>query len=270
MRATDLLEELSARDRAVALGAVALVALLASLYTVFGVGMQMSAIQMTSMAGPPGNPMSMPPGSDWTVLQGFLLFAMWWIMMIAMMTPSAAPTMLLFAALKGKSGTGSKATLAIWLFLGGYLFLWAGFSAAAMLLQWGLQQSEILAARMMTVKGGTAAGAILVAAGLYQLTPLKRACLKQCQSPARFLTVNHRPGLKGAFLMGGHHGAYCVGCCWALMILLFVGGVMNLWWIVGLAVLVALEKLIGPRFALTEIIGAILIAAGVVFAASGP
>ena len=229
----------------------------------------MSAIQMTGMARALGDPMSMPRGSDWTTQQGLLLFAMWWIMMIARMTPSAAPTMLLFAALKRTMGTESKVTIGIWLFLVGYLVVWACFSAVAVLLQWTLHQSEILSAGMMTVKGSTAAGAILVAAGLYQLTPLKRACLKQCQSPARFLTVNHRPGLKGAFLMGGHHGAYCVGCCWALMILLFVGGVMNLWWIVGLAVLVTLEKLTSPRLALTKILGALLIAAGVLVAVSG-
>lgn len=266
----DLLRQLCTQDRAIALGAVASVTLMASLYTVFGVGMQMSAIQMTGMARALGDPMTMLPVSEWTTWQGLLLFAMWWIMMIAMMTPSAAPTMLLFAALKRKTSTGSKVAVGIWLFLLGYLVVWACFSAAAVLLQWALQQSEILAAGMMTVKGSTATGTILLAAGLYQLTPLKLACLKQCQSPAQFLTVNHRPGLKGALLMGGHHGAYCVGCCWALMTLLFVGGVMNLWWIVGLAVLVAIEKLASPRLALAKVLGSLLIAAGVLVVIFGP
>jgi predicted metal-binding membrane protein len=260
--ARELWGQLRTRDGAIALAAVATATLLASLYTVFGVGMQMSAIQMTGMARTLGNPMMMPPGSNWTILHGFLLFAMWWIMMIAMMAPSAAPTILLFTALKRKLGGGSVVNIAIWLFLAGYFVLWAGFSAIAVLLQWFLVQSDILAAGMMTVKGNIAAGAILVAAGLYQLTPLKRACLEQCKSPAQFLTLNYRAGLKGAFLMGTHHGVYCIGCCWALMTLLFVGGVMNLWWIVGLAALVAFEKFTGPSVILPRVIGSILIAAG--------
>ena len=257
-----MLERLRTRDRAIALGVIATVVLFAALYTVLGVGMQMSAIRMTGMARELGNPMQMPSQPDWSGLQFFQFFLMWWIMMIAMMTPSAAPTLLLFAALKRASGTVSKYAASVWLFLLGYLVAWAGFCVFAVLLQWSLRQSEIFAPSMMTLKGGVVVGVLLVVVGIYQLTPLKRACLKQCQSPAQFLTVNHRPGFAGAFLMGGHHGSYCVGCCWALMLLLFAGGIMNLWWIIGLSAFVALEKTVGPRLALPETCGAALIAVG--------
>jgi len=259
-------EGLRTRDRAIALCVIATVVLLASLYTVLGVGMQMSAIRMTGMARDLGNPMPMSAPSEWSGLQFLQYFLMWWIMMIAMMTPSAAPTLLLFAALKHASGTVSKFAVSSWLFLLGYLVAWAGFSVFAVLLQWSLRQSDFFATAMMTVRGGAVVGGLLIVAGIYQLTPMKRACLKQCQSPAEFLTRNYQPGLRGALLMGGHHGLYCVGCCWALMLLLFAGGIMNLWWIVGLAVFVALEKLVGPRLALPETCGAALIAGGTLFA----
>jgi len=245
------LERLVRRDRAIVLVAVSLIVLLAAWYTVSGQGMSMSALDMTRMARPIGEPMAMGMAPAWSPAYAALIFLMWWIMMIAMMAPSAAPTLLLFTALKRQSREAGKAPLYALVFLSGYLVAWAGFSLVAMVLQWGMQPIGLISAQMMTVSSRAFAAVLLIAAGLYQLTPLKAACLRHCRSPAHFLAEHRRPGLAGALRMGAHHGAYCLGCCWALMALLFVGGIMNLWWIVGLAVFVALEKLLpwGQGFA---------------------
>jgi len=147
-------------------------------------------------------------------------------------------------------------------FAAGYLAVWAAFSALAVLLQWWLERSGLLSSMMSTTTAWLGA-MILIAAGLWQLTPIKHACLRQCRSPVSFLAAHWRPGNSGAFRMGLTHGAYCVGCCWFLMALLFFGGVMNLWWIGGLAAYVLIEKLlpIGPW--LSYATGLVLIGSGV-------
>ncbi|WP_212525230.1 DUF2182 domain-containing protein [Actibacterium sp. MT2.3-13A] len=245
------LERLVRRDRAIVLLSVAVIVLIAGWYTVSGQGMSMSALDMTRMARPIGEPMTMGMAPAWSPGHAVLVFLMWWIMMIAMMAPSAAPTLLLFTALKRQTLDADRAPVYGLSFLAGYLACWAGFSLCAAALQWGLQPLGLISAAMMTVSSRGLAAALLVAAGLYQLTPLKAACLRHCRSPAHFLAEHRRPGLAGAFRMGARHGAYCLGCCWALMALLFVGGIMNLWWIAGIAAFVALEKLAprGERFA---------------------
>ena len=173
------------------------------------------------------------------------MFAMWWVMMIAMMVPSAAPTILLFAAIKRRQAATENPVIASWLFLAGYLVIWAGFSLVAVSAQWTLEQSGLLSG-MMASTSNLLAGIILLAAGLYQFTPIKRACLHYCQSPVLFLSRYWRPGAMGALRMGFRHGGYCVGCCWFLMALLFVVGVMNLVWVAAVAIYVAFEKLL-PR-----------------------
>ncbi len=263
------LDRLLAKDSVIVLCAVAAVTLIAGLYTVLGVGMQMSAITMTSMAGSVGAPMEMMGAQSWSGLQVMLMFLMWWIMMIAMMTPSAAPTLLLFSALKRNGSEGNEYLMQVWLFLAGYLTSWAAFSVVALFLQWILREVAVLAPAMMTLKGSLVSAGFLAFAGLYQLTPLKKACLRQCQSPAQFLTRHHRPGRLGAFQMGCHHGLFCLGCCWALMLLLFVGGVMNLWWVAGLALVVALEKFSPAHSHVPAILGIALIGFGALIAASG-
>jgi predicted metal-binding membrane protein len=263
------IDRLLAKDQVVVLCAVTAVTLVATLYTIFGVGMQMSAIEMTRMARAIGTPMEMGAAANWSALQVLLMFLMWWIMMIAMMTPSATPMLLLFSAVKRNSGTKSQATAQVWMFLAGYLTSWAAFSALAVLLQWMLQQAAVLAPGMMTIKGSVLSGGFLLLAGVYQLTPLKAACLKQCQSPAEFLTRHRRPGYRGALVMGSHHGLFCLGCCWALMLLLFVGGIMNLWWIAGLAVFVALEKVSASRSRVSVVFGIALCIAGIWIATNG-
>ncbi|MFD2740544.1 DUF2182 domain-containing protein [Sulfitobacter aestuarii] len=250
------------REERIALALVAGLGLAAALYTWFGVGMPMSLPQMTAMGGRLGDPMRMAAPEQWGFARILALFAMWWIMMIAMMLPSAAPVILLFAALRRVSDRGGAVTTAIAAFGAGYLAIWAGFSALAVLVHWGLRDSAAFASGMMALRGEMLVGLLLVAVGLYQLTPLKRACLRQCQSPAQFLTRHYRPGLHGAARMGAHHGVFCLGCCWALMLLLFAGGVMNLWWILGLALLVLLERRAAAHPLLPALVGAVLIAAG--------
>jgi len=253
----------------IVLCAITAITLIAALYTVFGVGMKMTAVEMTGMAGAIGAPMEMMDAGNWSRLQVMLIFLMWWIMMIAMMTPSAAPTLLLFSALKRCGSEKNQYLMPVWLFLAGYVTSWAAFSAFAVCFQWILQEGAVLAPAMMTLKGPLVAGSFLVLAGAYQLTPLKGACLRQCQSPAQFLTRHHRPGRRGAYLMGCHHGLFCLGCCWALMLLLFVGGVMNLWWIVVLAIFVALEKASWQYPWVPKALGLALIGSGALIATSG-
>jgi predicted metal-binding membrane protein len=169
-------------------------------------------------------------------------FSMWWVMMVAMMLPAAAPVILLYA--KAVSSRGAEDKPATRSFLAGYLAVWGAFSLLAAALQAGLERLALLAPMTMGSGGRWFSAAVLVAAGLYQLSPLKEACLSRCRNPAVFLTRHYRPGRAGAFRLGLLHGAYCVGCCWLLMALLFVGGVMNLAWIALLTLLVAAEKLL--------------------------
>ncbi len=241
------------RERLITLGALALVVIASWIWILSGAGMGMSAIEMSSArmalgleasARMSGMEMSMATPADWNAGYAVLMFAMWWVMMLAMMLPSAAPTILLFAAIKRRGETTEFSALsAIVSFTAGYGAVWAAFSALAVILQWMLEDAGLLAPMMMSASSMTLAGVVLVAAGLYQLTPLKQACLRHCRSPAHFISQHWRKTAGGAFSMGARHGVYCLGCCWALMALLFFGGVMNLWWIAGLAAIVAVEKL---------------------------
>lgn len=222
-----------------ALGAVIA---LAWAYLVTGAGMGMSALEMTQaqrgMAKDmPGMAMATP--AVWTPGYAVLMFFMWWIMMVAMMLPSAAPMILLFAALNRKQRDSGQPYVATSIFALGYLAAWAGFSVVATMLQWGFELTGMLSP-LLVGTNVILCGVLLVAAGAYQLTPMKHACLGHCRSPL----ARWRRGARGALRMGVEHGAYCVGCCWFLMGLLFFGGVMNLYWIVGLALFVLVEKTI--------------------------
>lgn len=259
---TGAVEHLARNDRLIVLGAICLIVLLAGLYTIYGAGMQMTALDMTRMARPIGQPMAMGGAQPWTPAYALLIFLMWWIMMIAMMVPSAAPMLLLFTAVKKAGADTRQAHRDNFLFLCGYLLAWCLFSALATALQWELELVGLSNGPMMTVSSRALAGGMLIAAGLYQVTPLKQACLSHCRSPANFLTRHKRSGALGALTMGLHHGAYCLGCCWALMILLFVGGVMNLYWIVGLALIVLTEKLLPHARAFAAITGSLMTGVG--------
>ena len=259
-------ERLLRRDRTIVIVAIMAMTAIASTYTVLGVGMDMPAYKMTRMPGvrDAGGMSGATMARAWSPAYAVLVFFMWWVMMVAMMLPSAAPAILLHSSLKRLSSPASTNAAA---FLAGYLAVWALFSLVATGLHWGLESVGVLSASMMTMKGGPLAGGVLILAGLYQFTSLKHACLAHCQSPAEYLAANHRPGRNGAFRMGVGHGIYCLGCCWSLMALLFVGGVMNLWWIAGLAILVALEKLLPSGARIARISGGAMIVSGLVLAA---
>jgi predicted metal-binding membrane protein len=248
------IERLVRRDHAITVFGLAILIALAWIYIASGAGLGMSAWDMTQhalfphppagMVGMPGMDMGapqVPPAAPWV-----LIIAMWWVMMIAMMSPSAAPAILLYGRVhrhsvaQGQLDTTLAPTGA---FAAGYLLVWLMFSVAAAALQWLLAQAGLVSELMMSSQNRWLSAALLIAAGLHQLSPMKGLCLEHCRSPTQFIASNWRPGALGAVRLGLLHGAYCVGCCWALMALLFVGGVMNLLWIVALSILVLVEKL---------------------------
>jgi predicted metal-binding membrane protein len=187
--------------------------------------------------------MGMTMQAPWSATDVWLTFVMWLVMMVGMMTPSAAPLLLLFAATAAsrRERVPSASTAAFAL---GYFAVWAAFSMFAALAQWGLHEAALLSATMRT-SSPVLGGAILVAAGAYQLTSVKAACLAHCRSPLGFLMTHWRDGSYGAFVMGARHGIHCLGCCWAVMAILFAVGVMNLVWVALIAAFVLVEKL-GP------------------------
>jgi predicted metal-binding membrane protein len=184
---------------------------------------------------------------------------MWWVMMIAMMTPSAAPFVLLYGLVMRRHSATGKAYVPTAILLGGYLAVWLVFSLCAATLQQLLQPGGLISSMMLWSKSSILSATVLAAAGLYQISPLKRACLTQCRGPVQFLTRYWRPGSNGAFLMGVQHGAFCVGCCWMLMALLFVGGVMNLVWIALLTLVVLIEKLSPAGASIGKLSGVLLL-----------
>ena len=199
---------------------------------------------------------------SWTGAHMALLFAMWAAMMIGMMLPSAAPTLLIYGMVARRGDGATDAPLRVHMFAGGYLVAWTVFSAVATIAQRAFTSADLLSP-MMEARTPLASGAMLLTAGAYQLTPLKRACLRACQSPAAFLAKHWRSGRAGAFRIGLVHGWYCLGCCWALMLLLFAGGVMNLAVIVGLTVFLLIEKLMPSTLQGGRFSGVVLVVAGV-------
>jgi predicted metal-binding membrane protein len=195
----------------------------------------------------------------WDAPRLLLLWVMWAAMMAGMMLPSAAPLVLLYAGAARRRASESRPTLAIHALAAGYLVVWACFSVGATILQRTLSRLLLLTP-MMEPATPVAGAVVLLIAGVYQLTPLKRVCLHACRSPLAFLTHQWRPGVSGAFRMGVEHGLYCLGCCWALMLLLFAGGVMNLAVIVALTAWVIVEKLAPFGEQSARVSGALLIA----------
>lgn len=264
------LERLLERDRAlVVVGLIAVIGL-SWAYILAGAGMNMTASQMTQMPAPSVAMQMMGP-ADWTPGYALLMVVMWWVMMAAMMLPSAAPMILLYAAINRKQHQGGEPVIATGAFAIGYIVTWGGFSLAATGLQWALQRSALLSAGMASTSA-LLGGVLLSAAGIWQLTPMKQVCLRHCRTPLHFLSLHWRDGRGGAFRMGMEHGAFCLGCCWVLMGLLFYGGVMNLYWIIGLALFVLLEKLVpaGHRLSLAVGVGLIGWGAALIWAALTP
>ena len=256
--ATATLPRLLLRERVVIWAAVAGVTLVAWLYLVLldGGMSDMAAMPMGSMAGMP------MPAMAWTPSLFAVTFAMWAVMMVGMMLPSAAPMILTFAALHKREAAARDRILPTLLFASGYLLVWTGFSAAATAAQWALDELALLSP-MMSTSNALLAGGLFVAAGIYQLTPLKQACLAHCRSPFAFLFNRWRDGAGGALAMGIEHGAFCLGCCWLLMALLFAVGVMNLLWVAALALFVFAEKLVPGGVWVARVSGVAMVGYGV-------
>jgi predicted metal-binding membrane protein len=222
-------------------------------------------------AGLGGGPMSgmtaaMSAGAaSWSLRDAGLIFAMWTVMMAAMMLPSAGPMLEMHARIaRGRSAENSGRT---WIFAAGYLIAWAGFGAAITMVQYPLERTRIIGDAMRM--GSLAGGLLLIATGIYQITPLKQACLTKCRTPLGFFMTRWRPGDGGALLMGLDHGVFCVGCCWLLMALMFVGGVMNLAWAAALTIFVLAEKAVRWGGVLSRASGVVMVASGIALVTFG-
>jgi predicted metal-binding membrane protein len=228
------------RDRIIVLSSLALITALSWAY-VSSLASDMQNMDMTTE-------MAMPRMQVWGVTDFALTFVMWAVMMVAMMTPSAAPMILMFAGVNRRRRKQQVPYVPTSVFLLGYLAVWAAFSVLATAAQWGLHAVSLLTP-MMVSTSPVLGGILLLIAGIYQWTPLKHACLSKCRSPLGFVLNEWREGRWGAFLMGLKHGSYCTGCCWSLMALLFVAGVMNLLWVAAIAGFILLEKVApaGPQ-----------------------
>jgi predicted metal-binding membrane protein len=204
---------------------------------------------------------AMPRTSSWGAGDFLSMLGMWTVMMAAMMVPSAAPMILMFAAVHRRRRAADSPYVPTGFFLLGYLLVWTAVSVLATLAQGGLHAAALLSPALV-LASPVLAGLVLVAAGIFQWTPLKDACLTQCASPLSFIMTQWREGAAGAVAMGLRHGLYCAGCCGLLMALLFVTGVMNLLWLGVLALFVLVEKAMPRRRWLTRLSGAALAAAG--------
>jgi predicted metal-binding membrane protein len=255
---TSGIENLLRQDRKIVATGLLLVTMLSWGYLFAGAGMGMSGLEMTrhSQMG-----MDAMPAAAWSQSYLTLMFFMWWIMMIAMMLPSAAPVILLAAALNRRTTPDKRPYGSTALFATGYLIAWSVFSALAVGLQWALQESGLINGMIQSRSISLSAG-LLIIAGAWQFTSLKYACLRHCRGPVEFLTQYTRRGNSGALTAGVHHGLYCLGCCWFLMLILFVGGTMNLLWIAGLAIYVWIEKILPASETVSRVIGGLLIAWG--------
>ncbi len=238
------------RDRAAFTAAVLIVLLLSWWWIV-----AMARDMYSAMTGPSAWMMT----SVWDGTHLLLLWTMWAVMMAAMMLPSAWPMLVMYGTLSRKESPIQRRSSHLYLFSAGYGVVWALFSAAATIVQRMLAELLLLSP-MMELTSPWAGAALLIIAGIYQLTPLKRVCLRSCRSPISFLLGHWRAGSLGAFRMGIDHGVHCVGCCWALMLLLFVGGVMNLYVIAALTTLVAIEKIVPAGEYGSRLSGVLLIA----------
>jgi predicted metal-binding membrane protein len=249
MVGSSMIEGALRRDRVVVVFALLGVIVLAWGYMLLGAGMSVG--EMSSMAMARHEP-------TWTPSYAGVVLAMWTVMMVAMMLPSAAPMILLYGTIAKRRELKGDPTVGTGVFCLGYITVWIGFSLAAVALQVELDRAQLLSP-MMSVTSISVAGGVLIAAGIYQWTPLKQACLRRCRSPLEFLMTEWREGQVGALIMGLRHGLYCLGCCWMLMLLLFVGGIMNIGWIAALAALVLMEKVFPAGYWISRITGLLLV-----------
>ncbi|MER9296521.1 DUF2182 domain-containing protein [Mesorhizobium sp. M0621] len=268
------LEAVLRRDRAVVAAALVVIAVLAWAYVLWlaadmvmpvpgSAGDDMTEIDMSNMGGMDMGATVAPGFRAWASADFAFIFTMWAVMMVGMMTPSVAPMLLLYAGVGRKARADGRPIASTGWFFAGYLTVWVVFSIVATAAQWLLAHLALLNPSMAT-DSAVLGGLVLIAAGLYQWTPMKGVCLRQCQAPIAFLASHggFRSAPLGALRLGIDHGVYCLGCCWALMALLFVGGVMNVLWIAGIAALVLLEKTVPTRQLIPRVSGALMAAVG--------
>jgi len=254
------------RDRAIVTAALFVLAALAWAYVLWLAadmdmgGMDMSGFRMI----PAGTVLMMPTTVPWNATEFAFVFAMWAVMMVGMMTPSATPMILIYARVGRQAAQQGKPFAASSWFASGYLLAWIGFALVATFAQWALERGSWLTPKMAAASG-VLSGIVLIVAGLYQWTPLKDACLRQCRTPLQFIQHHggFRPDAFGSLTLGARHGAYCIGCCWVLMAILFVGGAMNVLWIAAVTILVLVEKMVPVGRVISRVTGAGLFAGGV-------
>jgi predicted metal-binding membrane protein len=243
-------EAILQRDRLVVAGCLVTMVVLSWIY-LLDMAADMSQMSM---------PMTVP---QWDVTDLTLLFIMWAVMMVAMMVPSAVPVTLAFLSVNQRRQDSSRPLVPTYIFVLGYIVMWCAYSALATFAQWGLHEATVISPAMR-VTSPVITGVLLIAAGVFQWTPFKRSCLLRCRSPLSFLMSRWREGRWGALLMGLEHGSYCVGCCWILMALLFVTGVMNLFWVAVIAAFVLTEKLFPHGELIGRVIGLVLVTMGMI------
>jgi len=243
------METILRQERLITGGCLAAIVLLAWIY-LFHSKEAMGKMDMPGMAMP------------WSAMSVVLLFVMWAVMMVAMMVPSAVPMILAFLTVNHSRQASARPLVPTGVFVFGYLTVWTAFSAVATLTQWGLHEAALLSPTMAATSP-VLNGGLLLAAGVFQWTPFKGTCLTSCRLPLFFLMREWREGAAGAFVMGLRHGFYCLGCCWILMALLFVAGVMNFFWVVAIALFVMAEKMLPRGELLRRVAGIVLMAAGV-------
>jgi predicted metal-binding membrane protein len=253
---TDVLSTWLKRDQLFVFIGLILLAVIAWAY-ILHLNSAMSSESMDSMI----SDVAMPQMNQWDAKDVATIAIMWSVMMIAMMLPSAAPMIIIFSTVNRKRYLIGNLIAPTWIFLSGYLLVWIGFSLIATGGQWSLHNLSLISPGMKIINP-FASGIVLIAAGIYQFTPIKDVCLKNCHSPLDFIMGNWRDGKLGALSMGLQHGKYCVGCCWAFMILLFVGGVMNLLWVAMIAIFVFIEKVAPVHPWLSKVAGFLLVAWG--------
>ena len=260
------LEAVLRRDRAVVIVALAVITALAWADLIWlADDMAMGGMDMTGYRMiPAGRGLMMPADAPWQPIEFGYVFVMWAAMMIGMMMPSAAPMILIYARVGRQAAVQGKPFASSSWFAGGYLLAWTAFSLVATSAQWALERAALLTPTMESASNRLGA-AVLILAGIYQWAPLKDACLSHCRAPLLFIQQHggFRREPLGALALGFRHGIYCIGCCWALMALLFVGGVMNLFWIATLAILVLFEKVVPFGRIVARAAGLVFLAGGV-------
>ena len=229
--------QLSLKDKKIVLTGLFIVSAVGWLY-MFYMAWAMENMHLVDMWMPPQG-----GTRSWTAFDFFMLFLMWFTMMIAMMTPTVVPMVMMFATVNNQKKLKQLPYAPTYIFLTGYLLAWALFSVIVSIIQWPLHESGLLNP-MMYSRSYLLSGSILILAGTYQWTPLKDVCLHQCRTPLGFIMTAWKEGYVGALKMGFHHGLFCVGCCWALMLILFAVGVMNMFWVILITIFVLLEKVL--------------------------